>query len=495
MSDVIARVATALLMDYASVYYININTGNYHCYSVNQGYQQLDLQSMGEDFFSDMLRDVQTVVYAEDREMVRAMLTRESLLTRLQEESAVSINYRLVIEGKPVYHRMRILRDISGETGTLILGVLNVDREVRKEHATKTYNDIANTLAARYATIYYVDLKTDHYVEYSSSNDYKDLEILPEGDDFFVESRRNILRVIHPEDQEKVISALYKETMLSRVAEGKRFILEYRLMINQTAHHVRLAAVLSNNGDHLIIALDNIDAEVKQQEELKAVSERSLIFSQIAESLASQYGMIYYIDAETDEYVEFTSTTDYKDLNISPVGSNFFGVSQRNVSMIIHPADRERVFDALNKKHMLEVLREKGSFTITYQLLLKRGGSYTRMTVFWANDRKHLIMAIMNIDNEMERENALKKMLEENAVFSQIAESLANQYDTIYYVDMLSDHYMEFSSTDVYKSLEVQPAGDDFFAASLRNVDRVIYPEDREAFHRLLNKNTLIQTL
>ena len=31
------------------------------------------------------------------------------------------------------------------------------------------------------------------------------------------------------------------------------------------------------------------------------------------------------------------------------------------------------------------------------------------MSVFWANDRKHLIMGVMNIDSEMEKEKALDR--------------------------------------------------------------------------------------
>ncbi|MBQ3378605.1 MAG: GGDEF domain-containing protein [Clostridia bacterium] len=132
---------------------------------------------------------------------------------------------------------------------------------------------------------------------------------------------------------------------------------------------------------------------------------------------------------------------------------------------------------------------------MTYRLLMGGESCYTRMTVFWANDRKHLIMGVMNIEREIQKENAIKKTLAENATFFQIATSLANQYDTIYYVNMLNDHYIEFSSTDTYKSLDVRPSGDNFFKESLINIDRVIHPEDRDAFHRILEKPTMIQML
>ena len=104
-------------------------------------------------------------------------------------------------------------------------------------------------------------------------------------------------------------------------------------------------------------------------------------------------------------------------------------------------------------------------------------------------------MGVMNIEHEIQKENAIKKTLAENATFFQIAVSLANQYDTIYYVDMLNDHYIEFSSTDTYKSLDVRPSGDDFFAEALVNIERVIHPEDRDEIHRILDKSVLIQML
>jgi len=494
MNSNIARVATALLIDYTSVYYIDPKTGYYECYSTNQGYQKLELHSSGENFFEDCLRDIGAVVYEEDREAVSAALAKDSL-QQFKDRDAVSIVYRLIIDGHPVYHTMRILRDASDGEDCLILGVLNVDETVRSGQQTRTYNAIARTLANRYATIYYVDLPTNHYVEYSASNDYKELEVPAEGSDFFTETYKNVQRVIHPEDLELVEKIADKQFMISATEHGRKFRMEYRLIMNDGARYVRLTAVRTDDGAHLIIALENIDDEKKNQEEMKAISEENMVFSQIAESLAQQYGMIYYIDITTDEYTEFTASQAYKEFNINPSGSDFFGTSQRNVCAIVHPSDRERVFEALDKRTMLEALREKGSFTMTYRLLLGDGSGYTRMSVFWANDQKHLIMGVMNIEHEMEKEQTLQKTLEENATFYQIASSLANQYDTIYYVDMLDDHYIEFSSTDVYKSLEVRPSGDDFFREALGNIDRVIHSEDRDAIHRILNKSTMIQLL
>ena len=101
MDSIIGSVATALLIDYSSVYYIDLKTGYYECYSTNQGYRGLRLQSSGEDFIADAQRDITAVIYEDDREMVSAALTRDALLRQFQDKDAVSIVYRLMIDGAP----------------------------------------------------------------------------------------------------------------------------------------------------------------------------------------------------------------------------------------------------------------------------------------------------------------------------------------------------------------------------------------------------------
>ena len=487
MNDMITHICTALMADYRSVYYIDLTSGRYERFSS----QELEQQSSGGDFFGDFLRGIREIIHPDDWEALSSALTREAL----RSHEADSVEFRLMIDGEPVYHALRFLSgDPEGE-GFVIVSVKNVDEVVRTGQMKQTYNAIAKTLAGGYATIYYVDLRTNSYMEYSSSSEYKDLEVSPDGSDFFAESRKNALRVIHPDDQEYMLNVFQKDNLIHLTENGRKYQVEYRMLINGETHHSRMKAMREEKGGHIIIAVENIDAEVKQREELKTISEQSIIFTHVAESLAHQYAMIYYIDAETDDYIEFNAEEEYKDLSIDTEGSDFFGTAQRNVSLIAYPADRERLFNALDKEKMLKKLEEEGVFTLTYQLMVAGKPSYTRMTVFWANDRKHLIMGVQNIDHDIQRENTLKKMAAENAVFSQIAESLANQYDSLYYVDVLSDRYLEFSSTDVYKDLDVQGNGDDFFADTLINIERVIYPEDRERILRTLDKNTMIRML
>ena len=65
-----SRIAMVLLIDYSSVYYIDLKTNHYECYSTNAGYQKLELQSSGTDFFADCQRDLRIVAFEEDWEML-----------------------------------------------------------------------------------------------------------------------------------------------------------------------------------------------------------------------------------------------------------------------------------------------------------------------------------------------------------------------------------------------------------------------------------------
>ena len=189
------KIANALLVDYSSVYYVNAATNEYQWYSTDSEFHSLNLQPRGEDFFSDLVRDADQVIYEPDKHLFTEGMQKDNLLSQMKKGTMQNIEYRLMIDGKPVYHSLRLIRGLSDDDDYFILGVLNVDKQVRaKQEAEKTeaerelMNQIAGSLAAHYETLYYIDIETDKFFEFSSSNMYKSLGIPTTGDDFFTES-------------------------------------------------------------------------------------------------------------------------------------------------------------------------------------------------------------------------------------------------------------------------------------------------------------------
>ena len=173
---VFQKIAEALLVDYSSVYYVNAVTNEYYWYSVNPEFHSLKLEQGGDDFFKNIIRDCKKVIYEEDRHIFIEDIQKESLLNAMSKGSMQNIEYRLMIDGVPVWHSLRMIRGLEEDSDYFILGVINIDSEYKRREAEKEtarqkeiYNQITASLAAHYDTLYYIDLETSTYDEISST--------------------------------------------------------------------------------------------------------------------------------------------------------------------------------------------------------------------------------------------------------------------------------------------------------------------------------------
>ena len=79
--------------------------------------------------------------------------------------------------------------------------------------------------------------------------------------------------------------------------------------------------------------------------------------------------------------------------------------------------------------------------------------------------------------------------------YADIAWALANRYDSIYYVNLSNNHYVEYTSSAEYQGLTVELSGEDFFGDSARNIRRVVYPEDQAFALMMHQKGYLLSEL
>lgn len=141
------------------------------------------------------------------------------------------------------------------------------------------------------------------------------------------------------------------------------------------------------------------------------MTDKQGIFDNIAESLALSYDIIYYISAESGNYTRFTSAKIYGQKEIKEDGKNFFTDAQINAEKIVVPKDLERVRFRLKKENIISALEVKKQFSFDYSLLIDNKPKFTRATVSWARDGAHLIVGVEDIDDEINRQNALTDVL------------------------------------------------------------------------------------
>ncbi len=121
--------------------------------------------------------------------------------------------------------------------------------------------------------------------------------------------------------------------------------------------------------------------------------------------MAQDYFCIYSVDAETGHFIEYSSHGEYRQLGIEKEGEDFFGQSVKNLGKVAHPDDVEMVQSFFGKEKVLEGIRTKGQFTLTYRLMFESGPAYVHLKAVSVEkeDTQHIIVGVSNIDGQVRR--------------------------------------------------------------------------------------------
>ena len=399
-----AKIAQALSSDYIATYYVDTENDTFIEYSSDENYSKLGIEKSGYDYFGKSVRHALQYVFEEDRERFLAAHNKEKLLSELEKNGVFSMIYRLLLDGVPTYVCMKATRLKGADDPHIVIGIYSVQSEMEQKRERETYSSIARALATNYFSIYYVDIDTDEFIEFSSSEDYLDLGIEKSGSDFFTLCRSNALRVIYPEDQQLILNAMEKEHMLRELKANSDFTLTYRLIYDGKPTYVRMKATRMPEPDdnHIVIGVTSVEREMEQRK-------ASETYSSIAKALAADYFSIYYVDTETDEFIEFSSTDNYLELGIEKKGSDFFELSKKNSMRVIYPEDQEMLIEAIDKQNMLRELEKNGTFMLTYRLMYDGEPTYVSLKATKMKDRgdKHIVIGIASVEAQMRREREL----------------------------------------------------------------------------------------
>jgi signal transduction histidine kinase/ActR/RegA family two-component response regulator len=271
-----ARVAQALAADYFCIYYVNTKNNKFIEYSASEEYRALGLPRSGEDFISFSRERFESIIYPEDQERFLDGFVKEKIISELDAHGIYKLAFRLMFNGVPTYVQLKVTRMIEKEGSHIVIGISSVDEQMKAmeafemaHHASITFGRVATALAGDYFSIYVVDLDTDHFVEYSATKEFDTLGVEKNGEDFFNLSRRNMLRLIYEDDRERFMGTFYREKVMSILERDKIFTMKYRLVFGDTPVWVSMKATLleDNDGRHLIIGTNNIEAQMEREEE------------------------------------------------------------------------------------------------------------------------------------------------------------------------------------------------------------------------------------
>lgn len=414
------KIIKALLTDYSSIYYVDARTGGYTWFSGNPEFNSLNIERNGEDFFANMKRDAEQVVYPEDLHIFTRDLQKENLMAAMKDETIQHVEYRLVIDRKPVWHALRIIKGLSGsdDDDYFILGVKNIDKQVKARiSAEKTRRDkeilnhIAESLAEDYETIYYIDVNTGAYSDFSPNESYTAMNIEENWTDFFSDTLKNAEKLVHPDDRDFAMSLYSRDALLQKLEGRNSFSYRYRVMVNGEYRYFAFYVLRTMDDTHLVLCVKDVSTEMTAETQRIRNQKVSITYSQIAESLAAKYDVIYYVNTEDGRYAGFVLNPIYGKLEMQEEGNDFFTEADRNMKRIVHHRDRERVRTALQKDSLISALSHRKQFSMDYRLVIDGEIKYTRLSATRSSDREHFIIGVENIDDEVQKEKEFQKAL------------------------------------------------------------------------------------
>ena len=271
-------------------------------------------------------------------------------------------------EGSVIHAFVRriAVNPVTGERAVVlvILGISERDKQ------TLTYAHIAQALSADYTYLYYVNLETEDFIEYRSDPEKRDLAVERHGKNFFEASRKDAEQAIYEADRDFFISEFNKENLVESMENHGTFTFSYRLMVNGYPVYVNLKAVPMDGDDkHVIIGVNNVDAQMRKQEAMEKMEAELITYSRIA-ALLGDFICIYIVDPEDDTYLEYSATGDYEGLGLAKSGDDFFNRALIEADTKIYFEDRDRFKAKFIKEKVMEGIRKNGAYSIEYRLMI-----------------------------------------------------------------------------------------------------------------------------
>ena len=490
---VYARLQT-LTGSFIVVYVVDPETDRYREFSATDNYTESFAQAKeGTDFYAKVREAARVFNHPDDLDRFLSAFTKENVTAKTENGGTFTLDYRVMMDGKPLHVQMKAAMAEEKEGLRLIVGLLDREKQYRRKEAEKEierqkdiYNQIAESLAEQYDTLYYIDIATGTYSEISSTDEYKKMNVPATGKDFFADSRRSIRKYVHPEDQEKALSVHYKDVMLDNLRKRGSFSIAYRLVVAGKVRYIRHTEIMASDRKHIIVCIENIDEEIRAELAQKADQQKSVTYTQIAERLAAHYDLIYYIDCGNLHYSELSARQKSGELKIQAEGEDFFQAAWTNAGRFVYSEDRERIRLFLDRDNLISRLEQRRQLTEDYRMNAVGGKTqYTRMTVTYSSDHSHFIICVENRDEDVRRE-------QEHLAALSMANEIARRDELTHTKNKTAYHEIEkelqktvseggdpfgivvcdINGLKVINDTEGHKAGDDYIRASCRLVCR-----------------------
>ena len=266
-------IARALSEDYAYMYFVDNETGEYMAYTTKGLDRDISIERKGFDFWDNIEVVASKKIYHEDMELFLTSFTRKNVMRSIKETGSFKLAYRMVGEdGRAFYVSMKAVRARSGKD-KIIIGVNDIDEQMRQKEEMDRIKEErlsfarVSALSGDFIAIYTVNPKDCSYTIYKSTSGYEHMNFGETGVDFFEDSRRRGKHIIYSEDLDGFIKVFNQNFVMEQIFQTGIFVYNYRMNFDGIPKYVCLKAALVEEEDaqKLIVGVIDVDHQVRKE--------------------------------------------------------------------------------------------------------------------------------------------------------------------------------------------------------------------------------------
>lgn len=134
-------------------------------------------------------------------------------------------------------------------------------------------------------------------------------------------------------------------------------------------------------------------------------------FYQISIALSDYYDCMYYVDIESELFMEFLPSRLFKDIPHQKSGNRFIKFARTTARKYVHPNDLKKIISIYDKKKLQELISNGTPYSVPIRLVLNDKIIHTRHVIIICEDKKHILSCIVNIENEVQEKAEQKHHL------------------------------------------------------------------------------------
>lgn len=498
----LGRVA-ALAPDYIVLYTIDPQTGQYIQYSPSNAFAKIGLAQQGEDFFADVVLDAPKAIAPEDMERHLRVLTKDNMIREIKKNGFFTHHYRIVMDGKYVPVSLRATMVEEDDAVKIILGVTKDEnekyrRKLREAQKIEELNQTITSLLDHMPGMTFTkDAATGKYLtcnqafaEYAHKAAPSGVVGLTDEQIFDAETAAHFV-----EDDQKALSMdkpyIFFEDVHDAVGNQRQFQTT-KLKYVDSIGRLCLQGMCQDVTDMVRIQREN-DTTKEAYEQARITS---TIYTHLAHALAKGYTDIYYVNLDTDEFIEFHTDESSGVLNEVRRGSAFFERCALEVKSKVHADDEEAFVCAMNREFLAKALEGNQIFELTYRRTKDGNPFYVQMKVSrMKDDPRFIVIAVSDIDELMRQRRMQERIQEERIIYAWI-HAITGNFIVIYVVDPETNLYREFSATNDYvEYFGRQKEGSDFFNSVRRDARLFAHPADLDRFLSVFTKENVLSEI